>query len=159
MPIAATTPTTTARRKPSAASWNVTSVCPSTIQCLSRIVATICHGEGTSQSGMRKSRTASSHTRISPTKNAAPRTMREVGTRSRIRLFLPEPPANAAGQARERGRVLHEDVPKPRQVHGHDVDDPPRPGGHDDHAVREHDRLDDVVGHEGHRALPPLPSA
>src|SRR3989442_8744369 len=61
--------------------------------------------------------------------NDAPRTIRTVGRPSGIGgLLLPEPQADAAGQARERGRVLHEKVAGPGQVHGDDVDDPTRGG-------------------------------
>src|SRR5919109_839049 len=149
MPMANATPTTTASRKPSAVSSRVTRVCPRTIQCFSAITAPICAGEGISQSGTWKSRTAASQTTTRPTKNTAPRTIRAVGRPSGIgSLLLPEPQADAARQARERGRVLHEKFAGPGQVHGHDVDDPTRPGGHDDHAVREDDRLADVVRDE-----------
>src|SRR5215475_12491567 len=158
MPMAKATPTTTASRKPRAVSSSVTKVCSRTIQCFSAITAPICAGEGISQSGTRKNRTAASQTTTRPTKNAAPRTIRTVGRPSGIGGFLlPESPADAAGEARERGRVLHEQVAGPGQVHGHDVDDPARPRGHDHHAVREDDRLDDVVRDEEHRALPLLP--
>src|SRR5215467_7029421 len=160
MPTAKATPTTTASRKPRAVSSSVTRVCSRTIQCFSAITAPIWAGEGISQSGTWRSRTTTSQTTTRPTKNTAPRTMRAVGRPSDIRgLLLPESPADAAGQAREFRRVLHEQVAGPGQVHRHDVDDPARPGRHDDHAVGEDDRLHDVVRDEEHRALPLLPEA
>src|SRR5262249_17962675 len=139
--MAKATPTTTASRKPSAVSSSVTRVCSRTTQCFSAITAPIWAGEGINQSGTWRSRTAASQRTMRPTKNAAPRTMRAVGSPSDIGgLLFPESPADAAGQAGEFRHVMHEQVAGPWQVHGYDVDDPARPGRHDDHAVGEDDR-------------------